>query len=154
MVKLYVAHSVELTDFVNKNVYLLMKDAGFDVIGPFQGNEKYFINRSESEVRADPKVKELMGAKWCVDTDMALMKGSDGMIVIRKGGDAYGSIFELVYMAMVLEKPVAFVDMRGDPIYHPWIHHFCICVTDSIHTAIESLQLRFWHNLNSDDNTE
>lgn len=145
MVQLYIAHSIEMTDFVIKEVFPKIEESGFTYVGPFQGNSKYFVGRSEEEIRHDPKVKALMPAKWCVDADMALMKASDGMLVIRKGGDAYGSIFELVYMAMVLKKPVAFVDMRGNPLYHPWISHFCICVTDDIDIAIESLQLRFWH---------
>ena len=139
--RIYVAHSIENMKWVKDNVF--PKLHGFEIEDPFGSQRQILSGRSESDLRSDVRVKELYSAKWVVSHDKHQIERSDGMLVIRHGGDAYGSVFEIVYMAMVLERPVFFVDLRGSPIYHPWLAHYCECITDDLDLAIESLHVWF-----------
>jgi hypothetical protein len=139
--RIYIAHSIENMKWVKETIF--PKLDRFEIEDPFDSQRHILEGRSESEIRNKPNISKLFPAKWVVDHDISQMDRVDGMLVIRDGGDAYGSIFELVYMAVVRKKPVAFVDLRGPPIYHPWLYHHCICVTDDIDIAINSLTMFF-----------
>jgi nucleoside 2-deoxyribosyltransferase len=121
---------------------------GFIVIDPFASRRKALKDLgSEEQIRKDIAEKYGETFRWIVSHDLKEIDKCDAMLVINNGGPSYGSAFETFYMAHVLKKPVFFV---ASTKYrnHPWLNHYCCCVTDDVDQAIESMKKYF--DLNGD----
>lgn len=136
--KVYVAHSLNLRDWVGKDVFPMIKKAGFLIEDPFASRREMMKGMATREIRKMIAEESRETFRWIVSHDLKVIDTCDAMIVINNGGPSYGSAFETFYMSHVLGKPVFFVASEKYK-NHPWLNHYCCCVTTDVAKAIISM---------------
>lgn len=145
IVKIYVAHSLELRDWVADEIFTRIPE-DFEILDPFESRRDEMEGLdTDEEIRMAIREKYDETPRWVVKHDLDDIDTSDAMIVINNGGPSYGSVFETFYMAHVLDRPV-FMLVESKYKNHPWLNFYCCCVTDDIDNLINSL-LKYY-NLN------
>ena len=113
--KLYLAHPVDSKVFVRIWELTFEERSGIELVNPFFDIPKPYDPNASRYVlqKVDPKV--------CVETDLAEIKVSDGLVAIIDGNLSYGVPQEMVY-AYLVDKPVYSLITNGEE-NHPWLRY-------------------------------
>lgn len=138
-VKVYLAHSLGLREYVAEKIEPKFISAGFTVINPFADRLEALAKYGEDEEKLRAELKEL--PRWIVQHDLADVAECDCVVVYNPKGSSYGSTFEAAFAWFVLGIPVFFI-VNEKYINHPWLNYMSSIITleDDIDFLIESMK--------------
>jgi nucleoside 2-deoxyribosyltransferase len=97
----------------------LNKIHNINTINPFYHPDS-FDKFNERDI-ADNKYYKRLNYEKLVNTDIDLIQGSDGIVVIIDGKISYGTIQEMVYAALYCKPVYTIITNKQDK--HPWLKY-------------------------------
>ena len=97
----------------------LNKIHNINTINPFYHPDS-FDKFNERDI-ADNKYYKRLNYEKLVNTDIDLIQGSDGIVVIIDGKISYGTIQEMVYAALYCKPVYTIITNKQDE--HPWLKY-------------------------------
>lgn len=121
--KLYLAHSFEIRDYVRNEIQPKLENTGLEIVNPFgKSPELYEINGDTELDALEFREEEGWTGEKIVKTDLKKIRECDGLIAYIES-PSIGTAMEIFYNSFHLERPTYSIIENEELKCHPWLEH-------------------------------